>query len=62
MGKGMGRPEVALFCNVTDKTVLEWINRFNSEGIDGLADRPRVGAPRKISKEEMVNHVIPYSR
>ena len=48
MGKGMGRPEVTLFCNVNDKTVLDWINRFNAEGIDGLADRPRSSArPRQ---------------
>jgi len=59
MGKGMGRPEVALLCDVGDKTVLEWINRFNAEGIDGLADRLRSGAPRRITKEEMVYHVIP---
>jgi transposase len=59
MGKGIGRPEVALFCNVGDKTVLEWINRFNAEGIDGLVDRPRSGAPRRITKEEMVHNVIP---
>jgi transposase len=39
--------------------VLEWINRFNAEGIDGLADRLRSGAPRRITKEEMVYHVIP---
>jgi len=59
MGKGMGRAEVALFCNVDGKTVLEWINRFNAEGIDGLADRPRSGAPRCIDKEKMITHVIP---
>jgi transposase len=55
----MGRAEVALFCNVDEKTVLEWIKRFNAEGIDGLADRPRGGAPRCIAKEEMITYVIP---
>lgn len=59
MGKGMGRPEVALFCNVGDKTVLEWINRFNTDGIDGLVDRLRSGAPRRLSTEQMANEVIP---
>jgi putative transposase len=59
IGKGIGRPEVDLFCNVEDKTVLEWINRSNAEGIDGLADRPRSGAPRRITKEEMAQNVIP---
>ena len=52
MGKGIGRPEVALFCNVGDKTVLEWINRFNDEGIDGLSDRSRSGAPRRSPQTE----------
>lgn len=55
----MGRAEVALFCNVDEKTVLEWIKRFNAEGIDGLADRPRSGAPRCIAKEEMIALIIP---
>jgi transposase len=59
IGKGMGRAEVALFCNVNEKTVLEWIGRFNAEGIDGLADRPRSGAPRCISREDMVVGVLP---
>ena len=59
MGRGMGRIEVALFCNVDEKTVLEWIKRFNAEGIDGLADRPRSGAPRRISREEMASEVLP---
>ena len=59
MGKGMGRPEVALFCNVNDKKVLDWIKRFNAEGIDGLADRPRSGAPRCIGQGELAKRVIP---
>ena len=50
---------MALFCNVDDKTVLEWIKRFNAEGIDGLAHRPRSGAPQCIDKQEMMTHVIP---
>lgn len=59
MGKGMGRQEVATFCNVHEKTVMEWIKRFNSEGLDGLTDKPRSGAPRRICKEEMLAHVLP---
>jgi transposase len=55
----MGRGEVALFFNVDEKTVLEWIKHFNAEGIDGLADRPRSGAPRRITREEMVNEILP---
>lgn len=48
IGQGIARPDVALFCNVDEKTILEWVKRFNAEGIDRLAERPRC-----ISKEEM---------
>ena len=59
LGNGMGRCEVALFCNVKQRTIVEWIKRFNCEGIDGLADRPRSGAPRRITAQEMQDHVLP---
>ena len=52
MGKGLGRPEAVLFCNANDGTELGCTDRFDSEGIDdGLADRPRCGAPSRINKE-----------
>jgi len=38
---------------------MEWIKRFNSESLDGLTDKPRSGAPRRIGKEEMLAHVLP---
>ena len=59
LGRGMSRDAVALFCNVHEHTLIEWINRFNEEGIDGLIDRERRGAPRKISREQMQREVIP---
>lgn len=59
LGKGMSREMVALFCNVHEHTLIEWIKRFNGEGINGLIDRERRGAPRKISREQMEKQVIP---
>ncbi len=29
---------------------IEWVKRFNAEGLDGLQDRPRSGAPPKHSQ------------
>ena len=55
----MDRAAVALFCDVNDKTIIDWINRFNMFGIDGLIDKERRGAPRRISNQEMSEHVIP---
>ena len=34
------------------KTVYKWLHRFNAHGLDGLADLPRPGLPRRISEHE----------
>ena len=34
------------------KTVYKWLHRFNADGLDGLADLPRPGLPRRISEHE----------
>ena len=31
--------------------VLRWIDRFNSEGLEGLNPRPKSGRPRKYTRE-----------
>ncbi|HEU0216858.1 MAG TPA: IS630 family transposase [Stellaceae bacterium] len=38
---------------VTRVTVATWRNRFAAKGMDGLADEPRPGAPRKIGDEQI---------
>jgi transposase len=55
----MHRADVALFCNIDEKTLLDWINGFNSSGIDGLIDRERKGAPRKIERQKVLAEIIP---
>jgi transposase len=37
--------------DVSDRTLENWINEFNEQGIDGLIDRPRSGRPRIIGEE-----------
>src|SRR4030095_509439 len=34
------------------KTVYKWLHRFNAHGLDGLADLPRPGLPRRLSETE----------
>jgi transposase len=34
------------------KTVRLWLHRFNAEGLDGLADRPIPGRPRRLTEHE----------
>lgn len=41
--------EIALIVRSNDQTVRSWIKRFNAEGIAGLYDEPRPGAPSKVT-------------
>src|SRR5215212_1163747 len=34
------------------QTVREWLHRFNSDGVDGLGDRPGAGRPPRLTEEE----------
>jgi transposase len=49
---GISREQVAgLFC-VTVRTLIDWIRRFNAQGIDGLIERPHPGRTPHISPEQ----------
>ena len=54
---GKRNKEVAAELSVTVQTVGKWRTRFSEEGLDGLVDAPRSGAPRTIS-DEMVELVL----
>jgi transposase len=43
---------------VTRVTVATWRQRFAAKRLDGLADEPRPGAPRKIDDEKIAEVVI----
>jgi transposase len=42
-------PEIAKIVRVNDQTVRNWLRRYEREGIPGLFDEPRPGAPRKVT-------------
>lgn len=44
--------EIAAELHVSGRTVYAWLNRFNAEGLAGLYDGPRAGAPRRYTPEE----------
>jgi transposase len=44
--------EVAESLGCHPKTVSKWLHRFNAHGLDGLADLPRPGAPRRLTEHE----------
>ena len=52
-GEGMSNSEVARKLRITGATVGKWRARFRKDGMDGLLDEPRVGAPRKITDRQI---------
>jgi len=43
--------EIAATLDCSDKTVRGWINRYETQGCNGLLDRPRSGRPSKVDEK-----------
>jgi transposase len=50
---GTANSKVAVDLGVSRATVTKWRSRFAAARLEGLADEPRPGAPRKISDEQV---------
>jgi transposase len=44
-------PQIANIMRVNDQSVRNWLRRYVAQGIRGLEDEPRSGAPRKVTAE-----------
>jgi transposase len=42
---GLPREEAARLAGMTGPTLGDWVHRYNTEGVEGLRDRPRPGRP-----------------
>jgi transposase len=58
--QGARVPRVAQELDLDERTVRMWLKRFNDEGLTGLEDRPRSGAPVTYTPE-VVGEVIATS-
>lgn len=47
--RGLVAAEVAAIVRQTEETVRRWFTRYQAEGMAGLSDAPRSGAPPKIT-------------
>jgi len=52
--------EIATVVRESDETVRRWIKRYLVEGLNGLHDAPRPGAPRKVTSayQELLLQVV----
>ncbi len=58
--QGMLVPAISQIIRRSEEVIRIWIKRFNAEGITGLADAPRSGAPRRATdayREQLVQSV-----
>ena len=46
-------PVIAAALGLTASTVRDWIKRFNTQGLAGLADQPRAGRPASYTPEQV---------
>jgi transposase len=51
--EGRENRQVARELRITDQTVCKWRERFRANGLEGLADEPRPGTPRKIGDSQV---------
>jgi transposase len=55
--QGQMAPAIAAELRLTAYTVRDWIKRFNTCGLAGLEDRPRVGRPPTYTPEQVATVV-----
>jgi transposase len=47
--QGRSAPTIAPIVRENEQTVRNWRKRYSAEGIEGLHDAPRLGAPKKVT-------------
>lgn len=53
VAQGMSAREVGIRLGDSPRTVAYWVNRFEEEGLAGLADADRPGRPRRLNEKQM---------
>jgi transposase len=49
--QGRQVPQIAEAVGINEKTVRKWLKRFDEQGVEGLTDAPRSGAPSRYTPE-----------
>jgi transposase len=55
---GLSNTQVAIELGITGDTVGKWRNRYITQGLAGLLDEPRTGAPRRVGDDQVEAMVV----
>ena len=50
---GLPTSKIAVYLDVSEKTIQRWIKTYESKGIDGLVVKERSGRPPKLNKDQL---------
>lgn len=53
VAQGLSARQTATYLGDSPRTVEYWVNRFNAEGLAGLAETPRAGRPSRLSRQQL---------
>lgn len=53
VAQGLSCRKVATLLGDSPRTVAYWVNRFEAEGLSGLADGDRPGRPRRLNEQQL---------
>src|SRR6266508_1030002 len=58
--RGYAVPQIAAIFDCDEATVRTWLDRFETDGVDGLRDRPRSGRPRTADADarDAIGHAL----
>lgn len=54
VAQGMTCPEAARVLGDSPRTLVNWVERFESQGLGGLSDQERPGRPGRLSEQQLV--------
>jgi hypothetical protein len=55
VAQGLTCPQIAGFLGDSARTVVNWVQRFETQGFAGLAEGERTGRPSRLNEEQLAN-------
>ena len=53
IARGIASETLAKLYCISHKSICNWVHRYNSEGVEGLRERPRQGRPKRLNDDQI---------